>query len=147
MALALLKHSLESHDGLARRSFLAMERAAFDDAELLPLFTTSGGLERWLAASARLGGSGEPVALALRDGGTLTGRVLAVSKREAAFSWDETGGVLELKGFSEPGGQRVVSLGGTFWGRPAADVGELERRLRPSLARLAGLLAASAART
>lgn len=114
-------------------------------AELLPLFATRDGLERWLAKTAELGASGEPVSLLLQDGGTLSGRVLAISKWEAGLFWSETGGVLELKGFKGPGGQQVVSLRGTFWGKPAEEVSALEARLRPALRRLAALLAPAVA--
>jgi hypothetical protein len=124
---------------MERRSYLLMRPAIFEPSELRELFATGAGLARWLASEAVIGGVGDPCALRLRDRGTLSGRVLAVSNWEVALSWSETGGVLELKGFPLPSGERVVALRGTFWGRPAEEVATLEGRLRPAVERLAAL--------
>jgi hypothetical protein len=86
---------------------------------MLPWFTAPDSLARWLTLRGRVGLAGEPVALALRSGRSLTGSVLAVTSREVAMTWDEMQGVFELKAFSMGTGKRIVGLRLTSWASPA----------------------------
>ena len=86
---------------------------------------------------------GERCELQLRDAGKLTGRVLASTSREVTVSWDEIGGVLELKAFSM-GPQRVVCLRGFSWLLKAEEMAEIEQKLQRALERLAALFPLSA---
>ena len=99
LALELLKVYVERHFGEPKRTLLLLlQEAAFRFEDVLPLFTTAKGLEAWLARTAEL--DGETLRLALREGGPVTGRRLLATSREAAFTWNELPGILELKAFS-----------------------------------------------
>ena len=139
LALALLKHYLEHHAGQPKSTVLVLEDARFEYEQLLPHFTRAEGLALWLTRSGRIGAVGEPYALELRDGGGLSGRVLAVSDREVALSWDEAGGAFEMKGFSM-GRSRKLALRITRWGPQRAEAASQKERFAPALARLAARL-------
>lgn len=137
MSLAILKHYLENYFGRSKATLLIMQPAAFQYHQLLPNFLDPSKLSRWLTKSGAIGKAGERCNLVLRDGGNLTGRVLAVTSREVTLSWDEIGGTLELKGFSM-GPQRVVGVRCMTWklDRDAA------ARLKPDLEKAVALFAA-----
>jgi uncharacterized protein YndB with AHSA1/START domain len=144
MSLALLKHYLENYFGVSRASFLVMRPAEFDFEHILPLHRTEAGLKKWLTESGGFGGEGETFALELREGGKLSGRVLAKSKRETTLSWDEIHGVLELKAFSM-GPQKMLCVRGCGWGLPEEKAKELEVQMEGAVERLSAALAASKA--
>src|SRR6202044_2338538 len=106
----------------------------------------SGGWQAGAVAydGRRNGIVGERCEFQLRDAGKLTGRVLAITSREVTVSWDEIGGVLELKAFSM-GPQRVVCLRGFSWRLKAEEMAEIEQKLQRALERLAALFPLSAA--
>jgi uncharacterized protein YndB with AHSA1/START domain len=144
MALAILKHWLEHHRGLARVHTIAMRPAGHTKDQLAPLYDTSAGLQRWLCARAKLSGEplvvGQTVALALQGGETLTGEVLARSPTELCMSWRERSGVLTLKSFTMGEQGRCVALAFDAWGTEADACTEVTAILEPALARLCELL-------
>jgi hypothetical protein len=144
MSLALLKHYLENYFGVSRASFLVMRPAEFAFEQILPLHRTEAGLKRWLTKNGGFGEEGETFALELREGGKLSGRVLAKSKRETTLSWEEIHGVLELKAFSM-GPQKLLCVRGCGWGLPEEKAKELEAQIERAVERLAAALAASKA--
>jgi uncharacterized protein YndB with AHSA1/START domain len=144
MALGLLKHYLENYFATPRSSFLAMKPAEYTTERLLPLHRTAAGLQKWLTVSGAFGEVGEKFVLNLKEGGSVTGKVLAKTKTETALGWDEIRGVLELKAFSM-GPQKMVSLHGCGWGLSAARGKEIEEQMQRALERLAEVLGASSA--
>jgi uncharacterized protein YndB with AHSA1/START domain len=144
LALALLKHWLEQHRGRARVKSLVMRPAGHTREQLAPLYGTSAGLGRWLAARAELSGEplvvGKMVALTLHGGATLTGEVLARSPTELCISWRERSGVLTLKSFVMGEQGRCVALAFDAWGIGADACADVEAILEPALARLCELL-------
>jgi uncharacterized protein YndB with AHSA1/START domain len=143
-ALATLKHSLEEHPGQARRHLLSLRPAAFEYADLQPHFGTGAGLCAWLAESARLAREplrvGDRVALVLRGGEPLDGRVLARSRREMLLSWEQQRAVLGFKCFAAGGTPgRMLGLDLSTWGPEKAPSAELQARLDGAVERLAAL--------
>ena len=139
LALAILKHYLEHHLGQPKSVVLALADARFEYEQLLPCLTRASGLASWLTTAGDVGAVGDRCVLDLRDGGRLSGRVLAKSRREVALSWEETGGVFEMKGFTM-GPSRKVGLRVTLWGPQREQAAALKERLMPALARLASAL-------
>jgi hypothetical protein len=143
MALALLKHYLENYFGTSRSSFLVMRPADFSFEQALPLHRTETGLKKWLTKSGHFGDVGESFVLDLKEGGKVTGQVLAETKRETMLSWGEIHGVLELKAFSM-GPQKIHCVRGSGWGLSAEKAKELEGQMERAVERLAGALAGDA---
>ncbi len=144
MALALLKHYLENYFGTPRSSFLAMRPASFSCEALLLSHRTAEGLARWLTSTGGFGTVGERFSLALREGGTASGRVLAVTKGEVALGWDEIRGALELKAFSM-GSQKMLCVHGCGWGLSPERSKEIEQQMERALERLAAALSSAGA--
>ena len=144
MALSLLKHYLDNYYGTARSTFMAMRPAQFSFEEVVPLHRTAAGLKKWLTASGEFGDVGEAFSLQLQEGGQLSGRVLAQSKRETTIAWDEIRGVLELKAFSM-GPQRILCVRGCGWGLAADRAKEVEQQMERAVERLAKVLTMSSA--
>jgi len=143
MALAVLKHYLENYYGQQRRSFLAMRPAVYTNEQLLPLHRTTDGLAKWLTTSGSIGAVGEPVKLALRGGGIVNGRVLALTTSETEFSWTEERGILGLKAFPV-GAQKMIGVHGCGWGMTPHRAKELEEQMERALESLAQALGSSA---
>ncbi|NIQ56900.1 MAG: hypothetical protein GWM92_07025, partial [Gemmatimonadetes bacterium] len=92
------------------------------------------GIASWLGATDALPGEGERFRIRLDAGGTITGRVLRVTEHEAAITWDEVEGVLELKVC--PGPDEVfVALRVSSWSREK-DLAEERAVLSGALDRL-----------
>ncbi len=144
MELSILGYYLENHFGMPRTSFLAMRPAAFEYGRLLPYYLQSDRLAEWLTRSGAIGSTGERFELVLRDGGKVTGRVLTITQREVAMTWEEIHGVLELKAFAMGPGSRVLAVRGCGWNLPAARAAEIENQMGAALERLATQLAALA---
>ena len=149
--LAILKHYLENYPGRPKTTILVMQPAALEFSILLPLYATAEGLDRWLTTSASIGGDGdgggavgEHCALRLPGGDSLTGRVLAKTKWETAFSWEEVDGVLELKAFRFPGMGPVVAARVVSWNLTPRRAAEIERMLQEALAKLAAAVGTGA---
>jgi len=142
LALALLRHYLEHHWGEDKAGLFVMRPAAFEYADLQPLYRDEAGLASWLTTNGSLAGKeiGDPVRLELREGGTLTGTLLADSGRELLVSWDEIGGALELKGFDMGPDGRAVCLRGSAWGMGAEEAAAWEERLGRAADRLVAAL-------
>jgi uncharacterized protein YndB with AHSA1/START domain len=144
MSLALLRYYLERHFGEPKRTFLAIEPAQFSPSDILRWYTDSELLAEWLAADAsgmqapsEVGG---PVRIPLADGGrVITGKTLAVTRREVAFSWEAEDVVLELKAFMM-GPNPVVAVRGTGWQPEPARFGRIQGEMESALKRLAGRL-------
>lgn len=134
-ALAILRHYLEEHFGEPRTPFLSLRPATFEWGELERWFRSERGLGRWLARSGGLGEPGDEVALDLHDGAALTGEVLAWTGREAALTWREISGVLELKAFAAGPRRRMVGLRAGSWD-PRVDVAAVRERLEVAVERL-----------
>jgi hypothetical protein len=139
MALAVLKHYLENYYGTPRSSFLAMRPATFTYPRLLPYHRTAAGLAKWLTVEGGFGAVGEPFRLTLRSGGSINGKVLALTKTETQLSWPEIRGVLGLKAFNR-GPQKMVGVHGCGWGLSAARAKEIESQMERALETLAQAL-------
>jgi uncharacterized protein YndB with AHSA1/START domain len=136
-SLALLKHYLERHLGRPRRASLVVRPAQVGAEELYRHFSEGDALASWLTRAGAVGERDDSVALVLRDGTRLTGKVIAATGREKAITWDEEdGSVLELKGFGTPGG-RMVGVRLTTWAPDEDRLPRLERLLTPAVERLA----------
>ena len=136
-SLALLKHYLERHPGQPRQAALIVRPATVGAEDLYRRFSDADGLAAWLTREGALGEVGTPAALTLREGGRLTGRVIAATGREKSISWDEEdGAVVELKGFTA-GSHRMVGVRLTTWGHDGGRLSRLERDFTPAVERLA----------
>ena len=144
MSLGILKHYLENYFGRSKQVLLVMQPAAFQYDRLLPNFLDPSKLSRWLTKSGAIGKVGDRCNLVLQDGGSLTGRVLAVTQREVTLSWEEIGGTLELKGFSM-GPQPVVGLRCMTWKLDREAAARLKPDLEKAIARFAGLFPVASA--
>jgi uncharacterized protein YndB with AHSA1/START domain len=144
-ALAVLKHYLENYAGRRKTSILVMQPAACELSSLLPFYTTAEGLDRWLTTSASIGGAvGAACSLRLHGGDSLTGSILSKTRWEAALSWEELDGVLELKGFRFGGAGPVVAARLLSWSISPERAAAVERRLQEALGRLAGAVSSPA---
>ena len=144
MSLAILKYYLENHFGRAKTAMLLVRPASFTYEQLREYFVDASKLPQWLTKSGAIGKVGDACRLELREGGTLTGRVLADTGREVTVSWEEIGGTLELKGFSM-GPQRVAGVRCYSWRLKPAEMDGIKNGLSAAVERLAALLPASAA--
>jgi uncharacterized protein YndB with AHSA1/START domain len=144
LALAILKFYLENHFAHAKSAMLIIRPANFGYAAVLKYFLEAEKLAQWLTTGGSIGKVGQGCELQLTDAGKLTGSVLAITGREVTISWDEIGGVLELKAFSM-GVQRVVCLRGVSWRLNAEEIAALEQKMNRAVERLAALLRLSAA--
>jgi uncharacterized protein YndB with AHSA1/START domain len=144
MALGILKFYLENHFGRSKTAIFLFQPAIFSYAELLPYFLEPAKLGLWLTTAGAIGKVGTACALQLRDAGSLAGRVLAITSREATVSWDEMGGVLELKAFAM-GPQRVVCVRVMSWRLNAVETAALEQNMNRAVGRLAALFPVGAA--
>jgi uncharacterized protein YndB with AHSA1/START domain len=136
LSLALLRHYLESYYGQPKRTILAMHPAQFDYDSVLAWFTEESKLATWLTRSGSIGRPGDLVQLVLKNGETVRGAVLEVTRQEAAVSWEAENIVLELKAFSI-GPSKIVAVRATGWGVSAERMAQLEESLNASLSRLA----------
>ena len=141
-SLAVLKHHLENYPGRSKTSILVMQPAACELASLRPFYTTAEGLDRWLTTSASIGGGvGASCSLRLHGGDSLTGSVLSQTRWEAALSWEELNGILELKGFRFGPAGPVVAARLLSWDVTPERAAEIERGLQAALGRLAAAVA------
>lgn len=130
MALALLKHYVETHGDRPKRALQHFRPADFAWNEVP--YREADDLGAWLTRSGSIGDAGDPVALVLRDHTPLTGRVLVRTPTEVAVSWEEEDAVLELKAFAAgPARMRGVRL--TAWGMDDARAAALSRVLEEAV--------------
>ncbi|MFN7924496.1 MAG: SRPBCC domain-containing protein [Bryobacteraceae bacterium] len=135
-ALSLLKLYLESYFGRDKKTILVLRPTHFDFEELAPYFRSGEGLSFWLTKKGEMGLEGDAIAWKLRNRDKLTGKVLRLTGREAALSWSEIEGALELKAFSAGPSKRMLALRATTWS-PSVDAAALEKFFQDSLDRLA----------
>jgi uncharacterized protein YndB with AHSA1/START domain len=136
-SLALLRHYLERHPGEPRRAALIVRPATVSAAELYRYFSDAEALGMWLTSEGALGEAGRPAALTLREGGRLSGSVIAATGREKSVTWrEEDDSVVELKGF-QAGAHRMVGVRITTWGPDSSRLSRLERLFTPAVERLA----------
>jgi len=140
LSFSLLQHYLENYFGRPRSSFLVMQPAQFAYDELLPYYLEAGGLARWLTISGSIGRPGDHVRLALQDGSTVTGKVLALTAREVLVSCEEIGGALAFKAFSMGPGGRMAGIHGCGWDLDPAQAAAMEARMAQALGRLVAAL-------
>jgi len=137
IALAVLKEYLERHYGRPKAAFFAMQPALFTYEGILPYFLEEPWLREWLTSSGSIGRApGSLYHLELRAGGTMSGRVLAVTRREVALGWDEIGGVCELKAFSLGPRQRAVAVRGIGWQIDEDRASKIEQTMAKAIDRL-----------
>lgn len=140
IALATLRHWLESRPPGARVSHFAMAPARFEYAAVQPAFVTAEGLESWLVRSARLSGpelaEGAGVDLRFGDGTSSSGTVAARSPREVLLTWPERRGLLALKCFPAGPAGRFLGLHFTGWGTSEAELAGVRGLLEAALERL-----------
>lgn len=138
MALGILKLYLENYWNQDRTGYFALLAAPYTNEQLMHFYTSAEGLSKWLTREGSLGNVGEDVKLVLWEGDVLTGKVLARTSHEAAVSWDEIGGYLELKSFEVNADRKAICVRGAgYGGRLAPDrAAELEKKMEASLIRL-----------
>ena len=142
-ALALLKEYLENYFGRSKKTVMILRPASYTYDQHREYFLDPAKLSKWLTVSGAIGRPGEACELVLRDGGKLSGRVLAVTKWEAALSWKEISGALELKGFSM-GPQKMLGVRVTLWNSESAANSEIKARMEAAVERLAAIFPAPA---
>jgi uncharacterized protein YndB with AHSA1/START domain len=142
-ALALLKEYLENYFGRSKKSVMILRPASYTYDQLREYFLDPAKLSKWLTVSGAIGKPRDACELILRDGGKLNGRVLAVTKWEAALSWKEISGALELKGFSM-GPQKMLGVRVTLWNSESAENSGIKTRLEAAVERLAAIFPAPA---
>lgn len=143
LALATLKHWLETYPDGRRDHTLVTHPADFAYEQVMPYYTTAAGLEGWLGTDAEVE-EGAPVggrfALTLADGARLDGRVVARSKREVLLAWPGENALLALKAFCQGPAGRFAALDYSAW--PTTTNLEARRGvLTESLERLVATLA------
>lgn len=136
LAVGILRHYLEHYCGEGKRTVLVMRETERDVEAVYPYFREARALASWLTTSGTTGSAGERVRLMLRDGGLISGDVLAATGREVAVSWEEENAVLELKAFTAPTGHTTIGMRIHGWGMTQARARQLERLCERSLARL-----------
>jgi uncharacterized protein YndB with AHSA1/START domain len=141
LAMALLKEYVERYWQRPKRAALVMRPAEFTYEELRPFYGEPPLLRRWLTRSGSVGKEGADCHLVLRDGASVTGRVIASTGTEAAVTWGEVDGVLELKTFAMGPEKRAICLRAISWSRPPEWVADTERWMTDALDRLAAELA------
>jgi uncharacterized protein YndB with AHSA1/START domain len=124
--LATMREYLEHHFGKGRWIALQKRPADFEYEGLIGKHVMGDGLSRWLVESGRLGGEGSEFDFALRDGGRMSGRVLAVTKREIPLYWREMDGVLTLMASPGENDQRLVIAHLSSWGPRTREVAALK---------------------
>jgi uncharacterized protein YndB with AHSA1/START domain len=141
LALATLKHWLETRPTGTSWSHLTLRPATFEYEAIQPLLRTRAGLESWLAESAEIApsplGVGGRANLTFAGGRRLTGSVLASTKREVLLSWPEAEGTLGLKCFALGPGTRALCLHFRAWPRNQGDLADIPALLEGAVSRLA----------
>lgn len=150
MALSLLKEYLERHFGRTKRTEMVFRPAAFELVKVRQYFLLAPKMAEWLTKVGSGSGSGgiekvgDAFRFELRDGGTLSGRVLEITDSEVALSWEEIGGTLELKAFAM-GPQRMLGVRIMSWKLDAEGLKKVAAQLEPAVGRLAASFPGSAA--
>jgi len=142
LAFRGLKQYLEHHHGAPRRHMKAFVEADFDWEALPPYFREPDRLAAWLTTSGEVAGAGAPVALELKEGGRVSGEVLARTNREVMVSWREVDGLLQLKAFGFGPDSRQVGLDAWGYGLSEEDAARHKAWMEAAAQRLAEVLKA-----
>ena len=143
MAVATLRHWLESYGTNDRCHLFHMRPAQFEYDSLQPLFETASGLESWLATEAEVEAPlrvGDPVRMELGELGPLNGHVLARTPREVLLSWPELRAVIGLKCFSMGPGGRMLAVDFNAWPLEDSRRAPVDAFLAKAIDRLAALM-------
>jgi len=140
LSLATLRHYLEHYPGGKRSNLMVMRPLAFDYLDLLPFYTTETGLQHWFTRSGSIGEPGTPYTLVLKDGETMSGKVLARTIPEVLVSWEQIRGIFAFKAFKLGEDQRVIALQAVGWDLAEDRVDKVTQRLDAALDRLVPLL-------
>lgn len=141
MALALLKQYGENYFGQPRTTWMLLREAEYIAERNLALQRTTEGLAKWLTRSGSVGAVGEPCRLELQSGATVSGRVLALTKRETCVGWEEVHGALEFKSFAM-GPQKMIGLRASAWADGGARLEAAKPAMETAVERWAAVLAA-----
>jgi len=133
MALRLMRFYLECRYGQTKSNSLVLRAANVDYDKMRFLSTTESGLRNWLTASGSIGDEGTPYSIKLRNGETMSGTVLAKSKRDVSISWNEIGGILEMKVFTFPQIGRMVALHAVSWEMNDEQMAKIEEGLHRAI--------------
>jgi uncharacterized protein YndB with AHSA1/START domain len=138
LALAVLRYYVEFHFAEPRRGFFVTRAGRFPLAKLQTLFRDPAGLQEWLTEGGSMGTPGGRVHLALKNGETLRGDMLADSGADIALAWDEIEGVLQFRTLpaSRDRDARTVCAMGWGWGLSAERAKRIELDLAAALERL-----------
>lgn len=140
MALALLRLYVERYYGQPRSQFFVMRPATYEYEDLVRFYREPEFLARWLTLDGSVRDIGDPVALTLRDGQTITGEVLALTAWEVQLSWEEIAGAIAFKGFRRGTEGRTVCIHGSGWGLSAERAAALETHFEEAIIRLCAAL-------
>lgn len=145
LSMAALKLYVEKYFRQSRSSFMAVAKASFTFGEIMELYASAKGLENWLAQSLEEWPEqyplvGKPYRLISKGGQVMSGYIMAVTDKEAALSWDEINGFIELKTFSLGPGNQMLCLRGSGYAMPAEKAAEVEESLKPYLLHLVDYL-------
>lgn len=138
LALSILRYYVEFHFAEPRRSFFVVRPGRYSLARLQTLFREPAGLQEWLTDGGSMGTPGGRVHLALKNGETLRGDMLADAGTDVALAWDEIGGVLQLRTLplSHERDARSVCAMGWGWRLNAERARQIEEYLGAALERL-----------
>ena len=138
LAFAVLRYYVEFHFAEPRRNFFALRTGRFPLARLQTLFRDPAGLQEWLTEGGSIGTPGGRVHLALKNGETLRGDMLADAGSDVALAWDEIGGILQLRTLpsAHERDMRAVCALGWGWGLKAERAKQIEQYLATSLEKL-----------
>lgn len=140
MALAVMRHYVERWFGRDKVAIAIFRPARFDYLALRDhRYQSAAGLGSWLTDGSSAIPDDGPVALTLRSGRRLTGRVLARTDHEVAVTWEEVDGVLELKAFGAGPEARVLGARALTWTDRPAVAEALRAELTEAVDRLVGL--------
>lgn len=116
VALAVLRYYVEFHFAEPRRNFFVLRSGRFSLSRLQTLFRDPAGLQEWMTDGGSMGTPGGRVHLALKNGETLRGDMLADTGTDVALAWDEIGGVLQLRTLPAPHERDARSVCAMGWG-------------------------------
>ena len=145
LSMAVLKLYVERYFRKARRSFMAVAKASFTFGEIMALYVSSQGLCHWLAEKVEEWPTeypleGKPYRILTKNGDVMSGYIMAVTDKEAALSWNEINGFLELKTFSLGPGNQMLCLRGSGYGMDEESCGLIEEGLKPRLLQMVDYL-------
>lgn len=134
IATATLRLYLERFFGHDKRTRLVMRPTKAPYEKIMEYFSNPERVGTWIGELTQVA-EARPYRLRLESGGELTGRYLAVTKREILLGADQLDGTLELKAFPKGDG-RAVGLRALSWRLDDDQMTELAGVLLSALNRL-----------